>query len=186
MKSRKLLLLLSISAVVLIVLFVVLLVNYISAVIGKAVDEQIDDINGDDKSLAVISDELIEQTDADFTILKKHILNVNTESSGVKGKYKKYDNDFSEISTKMLSGVWIVNSYKADGKDLTYQIESEVKSGNLKIIFTDESNKILKEIPIDSDFEFNFSTEEGTIYYIKLVGESAELKCKIYRNGYKP
>lgn len=185
MKSRKYLLIL-IPIVAVIILFAILVVNYILTVINKAVESQIDDINGDDKSLAVISDELIEQTEAEYDIFKKHILNVNTESSGVKGQYKEYDNDFSEISTKMLSGVWIVNAYNGDGKELIYEIKSEVISGNLKIIFTDESNKILKEIPIDSDFEFNFSTQEGTIYYIKLVGESAEIKCKIYRNGYKP
>ena len=70
----------------------------------------------------------------------------------------------------------------ANGNIVKYTVDSFVKSGNLRIVITNENNKILYDVPIDTTHYVEFPTVEGEIYYMKLVGESANIVVSVTRN----
>ena len=68
-----------------------------------------------------------------------------------------------------------------NGNEISYTISSTVKKGNLKIVITDDQNTILHDVPVDCEYQITVSTENGKVYYVKFVGESAELEITINR-----
>lgn len=142
---------------------------------------QIKDTNGEIKQLCTITDEMIEDQTEQNWIIRRKIVSTGTHASGVKGKHEEHDNEHSRIKIGSLSGIAIFNAYLGDGGTVTYKIFTEVQQGNLKIVITDENNAILHDIPIDQESEVSFATQEGKVYYVKFVGESAKFTAKIDR-----
>ena len=83
----------------------------------------------------------------------------------------------------MFSGIYIINAYLGQGNNVKFVVESNVYSGNFRIIVTNKTtNKIMYDIPIDEHSEITFYAEESETYYIKLIGESANVEVKLWRS----
>jgi hypothetical protein len=143
---------------------------------------QIKDTNGpENKELAVITDAEIEATAYNAKTLMSKFIG-NGDSSGIDdNRYSDWDYSSTVIGAGKFSGVGIANAYKGSGKEVTFEIKSEVRSGNFKIVITDQNHKILYTVPIDSTETVTFTAEENKLYFVKLVGESAEISVEINR-----
>ena len=141
-----------------------------------------EDKNGDnDKSLALITDEMINRYIEDYRAYKRHVSRKTDNEVRISGDYEECDRSFIETKIGKLSGIYVCNAYKGIGKDITYKINSTVKSGNFRIVITDEECNILYDIPIDRKHELTFFAEKDQCYYVKFIGESAEIDVTVER-----
>ena len=143
----------------------------------------IEDLNGEDRALSTITEEYIESKTMDYIATRKSVTSKGLSSSGVFGKFEKVDNKYSKTEIGKLSGIYVGNAYLGKGGTVSYVIESRVSEGNFKIVITDETNKILYDIPIDQRYEISFVADLDKTYYVKLVGESAKIKVEIWRES---
>ena len=95
-------------------------------------------------------------------------------------KKSNFDRDALKIRCNVNSYIPMVE--KAVGDTVKYTVASVVNSGNLRIVITDENNKIIYDVPIDTTHYIELNTISGHIYYLKLVGESANIVVTITRN----
>lgn len=142
---------------------------------------QIKDKNGESKELCVVTDGIIRDCIEDYRMIGKHIRSRGKSESGVTGKYINRDNSYTKIEIGMLSGIYICNAYLGNGDRVKYVIDSQVNSGNFRIIITDDGSNILYDIPIDEKQEVSFVAEASQLYYVKLVGESANIHIELWR-----
>lgn len=145
---------------------------------------QLEDKNGDEnKELAIITDAMIEMYTEDYHAYKIRVSSKNQNPSGVQGDYEDCDCEYIRIRTGMLTGVYISNAFLGFGEEVTYNVDSKISSGNLKIVITDETNKILYNVPIDSNEAISFTAEKSKTYYVKFVGESAQIDITVSRES---
>ena len=143
---------------------------------------QLKDTNGESKELCYLTDdEFIEQISEDYRSIKRSVLTKGNEPSGAEGYFAEKDFPYIETKISMLSGIYICNSYLGNGSEVTYHITSEISSGNMRIIITDEMNKVLYEIPIDSEKTVTFVAENNKLYHVKFIAESAKLHVTVSR-----
>ena len=180
-KSKKFI---TILVIVLIVVIIISLSVYVFILRYKnEISLQIKDENGDNKSLCVITDEYIEEWIDDYRVIKSHRKNEGTYDSGVKGTFADCDCRYTEVKFGMFSGIYIMNAYLGHGNNVKYVVESNVISGNFRIVVVNKTtNKIMYDIPIDEQSEITFYAKELETYYIKLVGESANVEVKLWRS----
>jgi len=177
--KKRIILILIIVAVV-----AILVANVIKITVGynNAINSQIPDTNGDSKALCSIDTAYIEGVTQNFDIIKHSRKKDSSDGSGVFGKFEEKDVCYSKDTAASLSGVYVCNAYKSSGKAIKYTVSSVVNSGNLRIVFTDSQNKILHDIPIDQTYNFEFDTVKGEVYYLKIVGESANITVTVMRS----
>lgn len=175
------------TKVILMVILAVLIISIpiIRLLVKRAqvTEAQIPDTNGESKELCRITDEHIEQTTEWSDMIKHRRTYDSSNKSGVKNAFEDKDVCYSRETAKSFSGVYICNAFLSSGRSVKYTVDSKVNSGNLKIVITDESNKILYNVPIDTTHYVELPTQEGQIYYVKLVGESADMVVSVNRNG---
>ncbi len=141
-----------------------------------------EDTNGDeDKSLSLITDEMINSYIEDYRAYKRHVSRKTDNEVRISGNYKSCDRSFIETRIGKLSGIYVCNAYKGIDKNVTYKINSTVKSGNFRIVITDEDCNILYDIPIDQEYELTFFAKKDQCYYVKFIGESAGIDVTIER-----
>ncbi len=174
--------LLAIFLIILSVVIIVVTLVKIAVGYNGASNAQIPDTNGDNKSLCSIDTAYIESVTEGFDLLNHNFRQDSSSKSGVVGKFDEKDLIYSNETTKSLSGVYICNAYKSSGKPVHYNVSSVVNSGNLRIVVTDSKNKILYDIPVDQTYHLEFDTIKGEIYYLKLIGESANLSVTVMRS----
>lgn len=173
------------------IVFIIVISLAILGVVGSAVSVvvtyekelklQFEDVNGEDKSLARITNEMIEEYREDYRALKRKVSTKGHPTSGVTGHFSDCDYDHIETKIGKLSGIYVCNAYLGKGREVTYNIDSTVHSGNLKIVITNENDDIIYDVPIDSKETVSFFAEESKLYYVKFVGESAELEIDVFR-----
>lgn len=148
-----------------------------------AIKMQIEDKNGDDKSLCVITDEMIKDYDHTYYAIRLTRYCKGLNSSHVSGEngIEKFDNSYISIKTKKLSGVYLCNVYLGSGKTVTFSVKSVVKSGNLKMVIMNSRWEIIQVIPIDQTAEIRFTGLSNELYFLKCAGESAEFEIEITR-----
>lgn len=146
---------------------------------------QISDLNGDDKSLSQITDEMIEENSYDqeyYVLHRKVVAKGSRSSSGITGKLSDKDYPYIYTDFGKISGIYIGNAYLGAGKEVTFSVDSTVSSGNLKIVLTNSDGKILYVIPIDSKESLTFFAETDEVYYLKYVAESAKATISVKRS----
>ena len=144
-------------------------------------DMQFDDTNGDDKSIVGITDDMIYRHFEDYRAIKRFVSTKSDNEIRISGKYEDCDRSYVKTQIGLLSGIYVSNSFLGVGKEVTYKIDSSVEAGNLRIVITDYECNILYDIPIDQSYTLTFLAEEGESYYVKFIGESANLKVTINR-----
>ena len=171
-------------AIIISVLAIILVFAIIKMVIGyaTALNSQIPDTNGDSKELCSINDEYIESVTDWYDMIKHNSRKDTSDPSGVTGVFEDRDVCYSKETMKSLSGVYICNAYLASGNKVQYTINTTVHSGNLRIVITDENDKILYDVPIDTTHYIELDTIKGQTYYVKLVGESANMEVIVNRS----
>lgn len=147
----------------------------------KELSMQIPDTNGINKELCYLSDLDIESCYTDYRAIKRNVYNEHANKSGIQGRYEQFDCEYTRSSFGKLSGIYILNAYLGDGDNVSFTIDSKVKKGNLRIVITDEFNRILYDIPIDETAEVSFKTVKDATYYVKLIGESANISVELWR-----
>lgn len=153
---------------------------------NRAMSRQYEDKNGDSKELCIITNDIIEQYHESYDAIGIHRYSEGLHASGVKNNeidsdLDSYDNEYTEISIKQLSGLILCNAYLGTGKQVTYTVTSQVTKGNLKIVITDEVGRILYELPLDQESSISFVGENKKLYYLKFAGESAKFEATIVR-----
>lgn len=142
---------------------------------------QLPDNNGKNKSLCIITNEMIESYTEEYNAIKSSVLSKGSNSSNLSGVFEDCDNEYSKLKFGMLTGVYVANACLGNGNNIVYTIHSTVNSGNFKMVITDEANKILQEIPIDGEYSVTIPSESGKTYYFKLVGERANVEVAVTR-----
>ena len=164
------------------VVFVGLISGFITWRVLRMMGKQIEDVNGDSKEPAVITDRDILE---DSFGCVSYMISYSAEGKNASGvddfRYEECDNRYSRLSIKKMSGIHIENVYLGNGLDVTYTIDSTVSAGNFRIVITDEENHILHTIPIDQKATVTMPTEAGKLYFVKYVGESAEIRAELWR-----
>jgi hypothetical protein len=143
---------------------------------------QLKDTNGDINELCYLTEDDISDITEDYRAIKKIVETKGQNTSGIKGQYSDCDCNYVKTKIGMLSGIYICNAYLGDGNEVTYTIDSQLKSGNLKIIITDKSNNVLYDIPVGSSQTVSFVAKNSEVYYVKFVAESADLDITVERN----
>ena len=64
---------------------------------------------------------------------------------------------------------------------MTFSVDSKLSAGNLRIIITNESGSILYDLQPNSKDTISFTAEDGKIYYLKCVAESASFSATVER-----
>lgn len=144
--------------------------------------KHIEDSNGESKELAVITDSDIQEGAYGSLFFMSSHESKGHNTSGVRGKYEDEDNDYSRLSAKKFSGIKTANVCKGTGADVTFTVEATVTNGNFKIVIMDEDNQILHVVPIDEKTTVTVSTEADKLYFVKYVGESAEINVELWRS----
>lgn len=144
---------------------------------------QFEDTNGDIKTPALITDEMVNNHFEDYRSIGRRVVAKREGISGVVGHYEDCDRSYIQTKIKMLSGIYVSHAYLGKGADVTYTISSSVKSGNFRIVITDDDCNILYDIPIDQEYTLTFFAEKDQHYYVKFIAESAEIKVVIKRTG---
>ena len=160
-----------------------LMIGFVAWRISVMANSQIEDINGDSKELAVITDEDIEAHEYGCVTYMSGWSTTGSKASGVQGDYEEYDNENSRFTAKKMSGIGTVNAYLGNGADVTYVFESTVSRGNFRIVITDEDGKIIQTVPIDQKATVTISTQADKLYFVKYVGESAEIQVEMWRTA---
>ena len=147
--------------------------------------KQITDLNGEDKSLSQITEQMIEENEYDqeyYALSRRVIKKGKQSSSGITGYFA--DKDYPYLYTKFgkISGIYVGNAYLGEGKEVTFSVESSVISGNLRIVLTSSDGKILYDVPIDTNATLTFFAESNEVYYLKYVAESAKTAITVTRN----
>ena len=173
--------------IICIVIFACILISAIAIAFMKRheyeLSLQIDDINGDTKAPAQITDEMVNNYFEDYRAIMRRVTSKKENTSGVVGRYEDCDRSYIQTKIKMLSGIYVSHAYLGKGADVTYTISSSVKSGNFRIVITDDDCNILYDIPIDQEYTLTFFAEKDQHYYVKFIAESAEIKVVIKRTG---
>ncbi len=142
---------------------------------------QVEDTNGDDKTPVYITDELIKKHFEDYRIIRRNVSSKKDNEVRISGKFEDCDRSYIKTKTGMLTGIYVCNAYKGVDKNVTYKFMSSIKSGNFRMVITDEECNILYDIPIDQEYELTFFAENEKCYYVKFIGESAEIDVTIER-----
>ena len=160
----------------------ILLVGTISTINGflQIKAKQIPDSNGDNKELCYLTDEMIKHNTQNYYAIRISVLGKG-DPSGVKGHFEKQDKEYTKTKIHSLSGFFVCNAFLGTGNPQKLTIDSTVYSGNLKIVVTDEENNILFQVPIDETYELTMPTQDGKVYYVKLIAESAKLVVSVDR-----
>ena len=150
----------------------------------EALINQIKDTNGaDDISPAILTEEELRQNpyaEKYYCLGAKFKHNTKT-ASGVNGEFEERDSDYYEIQFKKMSGVYIANAYLGSGNTVTFEVDSKLTSGNLRIVITNESGEFLFDIDANTKDSVQFVSEEGKVYYLKFIGESATFTSVVTR-----
>lgn len=147
---------------------------------------QVPDENGESKELCYYTDEFIEDCYTDYRVIGRKVTSNDLTSSGVQGVYKDCDLAHNHTELGKLSGVYILNAYLGNGGVVQYTIDSQVSEGNMRIVITDQDNRILYDVPIDEKATISFEAEKDAEYYVKLVGESAKVSLEMWRSTVNP
>ena len=142
---------------------------------------QLEDQNGDDTTPCLITDEIIFKYSEEYRAIRHRQISTKSDVSGVKGYHKDHDNDYRKTQIYRLSGILINNAYLGSGSTVTYKIISTVYQGNFRIVVTNANNQILHDIPINQEATVSFFAEENSLYYLKFIGEGAEIETEIWR-----
>ena len=143
--------------------------------------EHYEDTNGESKELCHITDQEIAEMDQRYRLTNSQTVNKGIKASGVKGDAADRDNEYTKLTAEKLSGIYIANAYLGNGSMVTYKIVSAATAGNLRIVITDENNAILHDVPIDQEYQISFVAEAEKFYYVKFIGESAEIEVELWR-----
>lgn len=171
----------AVSIVVLVCLIIVVSVILFYKKHRLEMSYQLEDKNGESKELAIITDEMISMYTEEYHAYRRRDSSKYHNRSGIEGPFEDCDSSYVKTNIRMLTGVYVANAYLGEGKEVSYNINSTVKSGNLKIVITDEDNQILYNIPIDSNENVKFIANKDEIYYVKFVGERAQIEVEITR-----
>ena len=137
-------------------------------------NSHIADTNGDDSSLAAISQEDIlsdtfqSTTFASFTNIK------DGGRTGVRGTYSGSDVDGIEYSAGKMTGVLLLQATNVTDGKLNVSTQVSLSSGNLRVVLISPSNEIVKEFSKDGTDSFIGEEMENGIYLLKVAGESAK------------
>ena len=174
-----------------VLLFVVLFLCSVAMIVVHIVHRyqyyekmQLPDLNGNDKSLSQITEQMIEENgyDQEYYALNRKVITKGTRSSsGITDHFA--DKDYPYLYTKFnkISGIYIGNAYLGEGKEVTFSVESSVVSGNLRIVLTNFDGKILYDVPIDTKATLTFFAESNEVYYLKYIAESAKTTIEVTR-----
>lgn len=169
-----------IIVIVVVALFVIS--AFVLRLILKMQSEKIPDTNGESKEICTMDDEFIESYFDYYSLIKHSVKRDTSVKSGIKGDYEETDCGYLKESFGSLSGIYICNSYLASSDSVKYMVNSAVNSGNLRIVVTNGNNQILYDVPIDTTHQFEIETTVGKTYYLKLIGESANVEVTVFRS----
>ncbi len=168
--------------IVIVIVALIVISALVLRIIFKMQSEKIPDTNGESKEICTMDDEFIESYFDYYSLINHKTTRDTSVKSGIKGNYAEADCGYLKESFGSLSGIYICNSYLASADSVKYMVTSTVHSGNLRIVVTNGNNQILCDVPIDTTHQFEIETIVGETYYLKLIGESANIEVIVSRS----
>lgn len=123
---------------------------------------QIEDTNGEDTSLCVITDEEITEKNPSYYA-------VGMVRSQVNGK--------QSVRVNQISGVYELDAYTAEGGTLTLTLSTTLYEGNLRIVLLCDGT-YLQDIPV-GEAQAVVIPNANAKYQIRLAAESAKLDATL-------
>lgn len=143
---------------------------------------EIEDQNGDDISLAVLSDEDI-CADLVNSYCAMSTQSYVGENSFPEENLYTHDRDKVEATAKTpFSGVGIVQITYGKSDTIVFTVTSQLTSGNLRIVLLDYDNlTILHDFAVNTTDTFTLTNANGGEYDLRIAGESAEFSLSVSR-----
>jgi hypothetical protein len=139
----------------------------------------IEDTNGDDTSLAVLTlDDLLSQKNQYSAFGMGH--KIEGEQTRVNNKLEDVDYDTCSFSFKKISGTKTLHATKVNADTVTLHITSELASGNAEIVILVDG-EYYDHAPVGQEQTFVLENASGKLVTVRLGAESAEVSVSVSR-----
>ena len=102
--------------------------------------------------------------------------------SGIIGEFSERDSERAKVRFSRLTGTYVCNAYLGNGNAVDYNLWVEYKSGELRIILTDENGKIIFELTPKARSGVSFIAKHSETYYLKIAGNKAYVDVRLERS----
>ena len=166
---------------------------YMMSIIGillLAACGAIEDTNGEDTSLVQITSEQIISHDIGWSAsgLKTKSERAATRQSNYyanEGFRESDDYDYFQVECKSGSGITnLIATKMEEGQVAVFTVESQIESGNLKIVLLKRGNdadELIYEFTTNEEDTYEYEAEEFGIYYVRAAVESFEGSVAVSR-----
>lgn len=164
-----------------IVLFVILHLCGCSLAVNK-LKYEIEDKNGEDIALAVLSDE-----DICVDLPGSYCLSQTNSWSGVEPSFP--DEDFNDdrknahmAAHTPFSGVYIAQPTYGKTDTVVFSVSSDLSEGNLRLVLIDTTDySIVGEFDVNTEDSLEVTNAKGKIFEFRVAGESAVFSLDVSR-----
>ena len=139
----------------------------------------IEDSNGNDTDLAVITLDEILTTDNHFSAISSHFSN-RGQKTNVAGDLEDHDFDEVVFRCERLSGIKTLQATKTECNQLTFHIESTLESGNMEIIIMVD-NEYYDSVAVNKTHTIVLNDVADKQVVLKIAAESAKLHIAVTR-----
>jgi hypothetical protein len=139
----------------------------------------IEDVNGEDTSLAVITMEDI-LSDRHQSVSFMSSTRTSGNGSGVRGQHDDCDVQNLVFSCKKFSGVRTIHTTRLKSGNLLLCITAEVTSGNLALVITVDGEYYC-HVPVGGPRELIIQGADGMLVELLAARESAEVNLEVNR-----
>lgn len=173
-KSKKGIVIVCIATSILIIsASIFLLISFLTPSIN------IEDSNGNDTDLAVITLDEILTTDNHFSAISSHFSN-GGQKTNVASDLEDHDFDEVVFQCERLSGIKTLQATKTECNQLTFHIESTLESGNMEIIIMVD-NEYYDSVAVNQTHTIVLNDVADKQVVLKIAAESAELHIAVTR-----
>lgn len=161
------------------VVFVVTVVIVVASVLWMS-SYHIEDTNGDDPSLAVVTldDILLNKAGYVATVFER---TRTGGSSGVPSQLQEYDAQSIRYSCKTLSGVMTIHATVAEADKLVLFVTTELTAGNLELVVVVDGEYYC-HVPIGKAQRVVVENAIGKLVEVRVGAESARVNVTVTRN----
>ena len=139
----------------------------------------IEDINGDDTSLAVITMEEI-LSDRHSSTMFMTTTQRSGSSSGVTGYLSECDVRSLSLTCKKFSGIKTAHATIMESDTMLLHVRAEVASGNLELIITLDGEYYC-HVPVGGRQVIRIVEAAGKLVELRIAGESAQMELSVSR-----
>lgn len=140
----------------------------------------IEDSNGSDTHLAVITMDEILNTNNDFSAFHSRWSNKGTQTNVERRTLEKFDYEDVVFSCERISGIKTLQVTKANCDRLTLTVESTLEAGNMEIVIIID-NELFDTVAVNQAQTITLNDIQGKQVTVKVAAESAKMSISVKR-----